>query len=155
MFILKLGVGVACIYLCCKIAITKASVVKENYLFWESAVSLCNYLLQEFSYKKRPLLGFGDKNYTSSDFKILLNCFLNNKEVNYPKYLSDCEIVKLTTFFNEIGKSDSETQKIAINSYKNDFESILIDKKAEYKKTYSVTLKVGFSMGIMMLVMVI
>ncbi len=155
MFVLKLGIGVACVYLCCKIAVLKASAIKENYLFWESAVTLCNVLLQEFSYKKRPLSGVVDKNYTSNDFKILLNSFIKGDSVDYPKYLSNSEIVKINTFLNELGKSDSETQKITINSYKTEFESILIDKKAEYKKTYSVTLKVGFSMGIMMLIMVI
>ena len=155
MFLIKLCLGVACVYLCSKIAVSKANSLKESYLFWESVVKLCNILLQEFSYKKRPIKIAVSTTYSSTDFKKLLNDYVSGNDITFPKYLTDAEAFKFKTFLYELGKSDSETQKLALNSYKTDFESIVIDKKLEYKKTNSVTLKVGFSVGFMMLIMVI
>lgn len=155
MFLVKLGIGTICVYLCSKIATFKANELKDRCLFWESAVKLCNVLLQEFSYKKRPIKIAISTQYSSNDFKRLLNGYVNGSNLDFPKYLTDVEVFKIKTFLDELGKSDSETQKIALNSYKTEFEGIAIDKKLEYKKTYSVTLKVGFSVGIMMLIMVI
>ena len=155
MFLVKLSLGVACIYLCSKIAISKANTLKESYLFWESAVSLCNQLLMEFSYKKRPIKVASSIGYSSNDFKSVVNAFINGSEIEFPSYLSKLEILKVKSFLSELGKSDCNTQKMALNSYKSDFESVLVDKKLQYKKTYSVTLKVGFSVGVMMLIMVI
>ena len=67
MFIIKVLLGVLSIYFCSKIAISKANSLKNKYLFWESASNCCYLLLQEFSYKKRPI-------------KSLLNYNINRKK---------------------------------------------------------------------------
>lgn len=155
MFLIKILLGILCVHLCSKIAITKANAIKESYLFWESASTCCGLLLQEFSYKKRPIKSLIEYNYLSSDFLILLSSYVKNEELEFPSYINFQEEIRLKSFFEELGKSDSETQKLAINSYKTEFSSLSIEKKAEYKKQYSLTLKVGFSIGVMLFIMVI
>lgn len=155
MFVVKVLIGVACVYFCCKISSNKAEGLKESYLFWDSAVDLCNYLLQELTYKKRPLEVLLDKKFISSDFKSVLDLYLTKNKFEFPPYITDIEKSKMISFLSALGKSDSESQKISINANKIDFESISLQKKLEFKKSYSIILKVGFSMGIMLFIMVI
>ena len=155
MFLIKITVGVLCVYFCSKISANKANLLKERYLFWDSAVELCNLFLQELSYKKRPLKSTLSKNFISNDFNKVIENYLLEKEVVYPNYVSDIEIEKLNSFLSTLGKSDCETQKIAINSYKTDFENVTIQKRIEFKKAYSIILKVGFLLGVMLFIMVI
>ncbi len=155
MFLVKVGVGIACVYFCCKISSNKALLLKECYLFWDSAVELCNLLLQELTYKKRPLNVVINQNFLSNDFNCLLNDYSSQRTLQFPLYVTDVEKSKLKLFLSSLGKSDTESQKMAINANKIDFESIVEQKKLEYKKTYSIILKVGFSIGIMLFIMVI
>lgn len=155
MFLIKILVGVACVYLCCKIAVSKANSYKDAYLYYQSCVECCNLLLIEFSYKKRPLKSLLEYDFVSSDFSKSLNDYINYQNLEFPKWLDEKEVLRLKTFFDELGKSDVETQKLAINSNKIEFENVLIDKKSEYKKQYSLTLKVGFMVGVMLFIMVI
>ena len=65
------------------------------------------------------------------------------------------EKFNILSFFNELGKSDSNSQKLTLNFYKDYFLKVLTEKNNEYKKTYALTLKVGFSIGVMLFVLVI
>ncbi len=155
MFIIKVLLGVSSVYFCSKIAMSKANSIKNRYLFWESASACCGLLLQEFSYKKRPVKALLKYNFSSSEFSVLLSNFINNHNLEFPPFINEMEENTLKSFFEEVGKSDSETQKLAINSYKTQFNSLAVEKKTEYKKSYSLTLKVGFSIGVMLFIMVI
>ena len=155
MFLIKILVGVACVYLCCKIAVSRANLYKDSYLYYESLLECCNLLLKEFSYKKRPLKALLDSDYISADFNNSIHSYVKNQNYEFPKWLDEKESSRLKNFFEELGKSDVETQKLAINSFKTEFESVLYDKKSEYKKQYTLTLKVGFMVGVMLFIMVI
>lgn len=155
MFLVKIALGIACVYLTTKIAVSKANSFKESYLFYQSVLECCNLLLIEFSYKKRPLKALLEYEFISSDFCNSITNYINNQKFEFPTWLGEKDELKLKSFFQELGKSDVEAQKIAINSYKLEFENILIDKKSEYKKQYSLTLKVGFMVGVMLFIMVI
>ena len=155
MFLVKIMLGVACVYFCSKIAVSKANLYKESYQYYQSCVECCNLLLIEFSYKKRPLKALLEYEFISSDFSDSIKNYINYQNYEFPKWLDEKETLRIKTFFEELGKSDIQTQKLAITSYKSEFESILIDKKNEYKKQYSLTLKVGFMVGVMLFIMVI
>jgi stage III sporulation protein AB len=112
-------------------------------------------LLKEFSYKKRPLKALLDSDFISADFNNSIHSYVKNQNYEFPKWLDEKESSRVKNFFEELGKSDVETQKLAINSFKTEFEGVLFDKKNEYKKQYTLTLKVGFMVGVMLFIMVI
>ncbi len=155
MFAVKIIVGIACVYCSVKISSNKANLLKNRYLFWDSLVEFCSLLLQELSYKKRPIKEVTSNEFISIDFSKTLNDYYLKNEITLPNYLSDIESEKVISFLSSIGKSDTESQKIAINTCKIDFENIATQRKLDYKKSYSVILKVGFSIGVMLFIMVI
>ncbi len=155
MFIVKLVVGILSVITCCKISLNKSNTAKNAYTFFESLRITCENLLCEFSYKKRPIKYALNKNYTSDDYVKFLSNFVKFNKREYPCYLSNDEIVKIDAFFNEIGKSDTDSQKTMILAYKNEFNSIASEKRKRFIKTNDVTMKVGFSVGVMLFIMVI
>lgn len=155
MFIIKIILGVSCVIICSKIAINRANLIKFKYLYFESALMLCNSMLCDIEYKKSSLSKNLSLKFSSYDFTQTVNYFIKNNQVLTPNYLLEEEKINVNAFFNELGKSDTNSQKLSLNFYKNYFLKLSNEKKLEYSKTYQITLKVGFSIGVMLFVLVI
>lgn len=155
MFLIKLLIGVACVVVCLNISKQKVQNSKNYCDFYESLIITCDGLIQEVSYKKRPISYLLQLKFPSKDFEILLKNYVKNNEKSYPNYLTNDEIIKIDAFLSEIGKSDAESQKTLVNAYKSEFERIKKESLEKYKNIKNVSLKVGFSLGVMLFIMVI
>ena len=155
MFLIKLILGVFCIYTCVKISTIKCDKIKEEYLFWSSVCISCDSLVSNLSFKKSMVYDALNVDYPSFEYAKLISQYLKGDKLNFPKFLSAEDVLKLNTFLLEVGKSDSKTQKNAILSYKSDFSKNLEISRCNYKKNYGVTRKVGFSIGVMLMILVI
>ena len=156
MLYLRLSIGVIFILLCTKIGKNKANKYKFSCSFYESLLSFCNLFKSNLLYKKSSLEDFLNFNYSSVDFKNLLNYYVINQEIlEYPVYLSDEEQLELYNFLFSLGKTDSTSQIESIVAYKIRFTIKLAEKSAEYKKYYNLSSKLGFVIGLAFMIMVV
>lgn len=154
MFILKILVGVLSLYASYKIAKIQAVKLKEVYYFWDSVCIACDMLINDLSYKKREVKAVLNVDYPSETFAYIMRDYLFGKEIVLPNFLSDENKIKVESFILSIGKSDSETQKNSIISYKNEFIKIKEESKIIFSKKYQITIKIGLLVGLMLFVMV-
>ncbi len=157
MLLCKLILGVSVIILLVKIAKNKNQNKKEIVEFYFELCSLIEGFYNEMLYRKTPLKDFL-LSYNKSEFlneiidsylsgKLDVSCFknkLNNDEANF-----------ILSLFNELGKSNSESQKNVVEFYKEKFNKIYVEKFNEYKKHSKLYVKIAFSVGLMFLIMVI
>lgn len=156
MWYLRLIIGVVFIVLGTKLGKNKGLKYKNAYNFWSSVVSFCNDLNSDLLYKKSNLNEFLNKNYLSSDFTFLLNEYIKNGKINdFPEYFSNDDKLEFVNFLSSIGKSDSLSQMQILDAYKSKFAVKLAEKDTEFKKFYSVSLKLGFAIGLGFMIMVI
>ena len=156
MLYLRLSIGVVFILLSTKIGKNKGDKYKCSVLFYESALSFCSVFKSDLLYKKSKLNDFLDFEYSSIEFKIVLENYINNQENSYwPEFLSANERLEFDNFFLSLGKTDSLSQIEVINAYKNKFELKLEDKRLQYKKYYTLTTKLGFIVGLGLMIMVL
>ena len=107
-------------------------------------------------YKKSNLNDFLNFEYTSVDFKNILENYINYQEISfYPEFLGVDERLEFDNFFLSLGKTDSLSQIEVINAYKDKFHLKLEDKRVQYKKYYTLTSKLGFIVGLGIMIMVL
>lgn len=155
MFLIKVIFGCFCVYFCVITAKNKGKSYKEEYLFWDSVCISCDALISDLSYAKRAVSKSLNVDYSSKIYANVVLDFISGNRLSFPSFISNEEEIKLNAFFDCIGKSDASTQKNAILSYKNDFYKSYIQSKQKYDKNYSAILKVGFSLGVMLFILVI
>ena len=156
MLYLRLCIGVIFILLCTKIGKNKGDKYKNSVLFYESALSFCNNFKSDLLYKKSNLNDFLNFEYTSVDFKNILENYITNQEISfYPEFLTANERLEFDNFFLSLGKTDSLSQIEVINAYKDKFHLKLEDKRVQYKKYYTLTSKLGFIVGLGIMIMVL
>ncbi len=155
MFIIKVIVGALSVYVSYKIAKSKALKVKEVYYFWDSACIACDLLISDLSYKKSEIVKVLNVDYPSYTFASVIGNYLLGKPYDLPEFLSEENKIKVDSFISSIGKSDSESQKNSIISYKNDFIKIKEESKGIFNKRYDLTIKIGVLIGVMLFVLVI
>ena len=156
MFAIKLIFGVILIFLSSKIAVIKAKNHKEKYLYYLSAKLMCKNLEGELLYLRRPINQALDIDYPSFYYaKTVNSVILGEKTIFYPDFLTVDEISKFELLFEQLGKTDSNSQMAYVLSCKEDFVKIENEKRLEYQKFYSLTLKIGFLIGVALFVLVI
>ncbi len=155
MFLVKIAVGICCVYACVRISSWKANKLKEDLLYYDSVVMSCDKILSGLSYSKSTICELLNVDYSSVEYAKTVRSYIKNENLYYPSFLSSEEVFTLNTYFSLLGKSDTKTQKNAILSHKNTFQKIQEDKKKQYDKNYYAIIKVGFSLGIMLFILVI
>ena len=155
MFLIKFSVGVLCVITCVKIASIKASKIKSELKFYDSLVIACDSLIAGLSYSKATLKEILNVDYPSESFRVLIKNFLNEEKIEILENLTEDENLKVNSFLYSLGKSDAKTQKSTVLSYKNDFLRKREEMKKKYDKNYSLILKIGFSIGLMLFILVI
>ena len=153
--LLKVFIGALFIVICVKIGKIKADSIKNEYLFFYDLRSFVKEYEQNLSFTKKDVKSFITLSYTSNELNELLKSYLNGAELVLPNYLSVKETADITAFFNNLGVSDTKTELLSVKNYYQIFNDYVLLKNEKYKKYYSVYLKIGFSVGIMLLVMVI
>ncbi|MBR5439660.1 MAG: hypothetical protein IKV61_05560 [Clostridia bacterium] len=158
MQILRLIIGVLAIIIFTKIGVNRSKIHEQIYIYYSDLCIFCNYYISELKFSKQQLKTLLNKEYASSEFLLTLNSFFSkkNNEIQYfPLFLSEIELNKLNSFFNIIGKGDSESQKGLISSFLEDFTNLKNLKYNELTKYKSFYKKLGFYVGLIMLIMVI
>ncbi len=158
MFVLKLLIGVLAIITFTKIGVNKSKNHEQIYSFYSSLCVFCNNYVNELKYSKKELETLINKEYSSTDFVLCLNSFIEKKYKNslyFPTFLSQIEIDKLTAFFECLGKSDSVSQQGVINNYLEDFKKLKNEKYELFNKYKVFYKKLGFYVGLIMLIMVV
>ena len=156
MFAIKFIFGVLLVVLSTKIAVIKAKTLKEKYLYYSSAKLMCEGLESELLYFKRPLNEALNIDYPSFYFAKTVKSVIENGYIDaYPEFLTLEERGKFDGLFLQLGRTDTEAQKACILSNKEDFLKLESEKRVEYNKFYTLTLKLGFLIGVMLFVLVI
>ena len=152
---MKFFLGVCIIIICTLIGKIKAQKYKNVYLYFSSIHSFCKNYLSNLSFSKKNLDCFLSNTYISSDFNSTLNTFIKNEEVFIPEYLTQKEKDDVITFFSGLGVKNSQAEEILVNSFIKTFLECEAEKNKLYKKYYSTYLKIGFSVGFMLFLLVI
>ncbi|MBO5713718.1 MAG: hypothetical protein J6R88_05950 [Clostridia bacterium] len=152
---LNIFIGAGLIVVCSMLGKVKAQKLKNEYLFFSSLRSFCKSYETNLAYGKKDLTVFLNETYALTEFTEVLNNFILNSQIALPNYLNAKEVYDVTNFFNELGKSDSASQLITVKSYYNTFLDVEKVKNDEFKKHYSAYLKIGFSIGFMLFLVVI
>lgn len=155
MFVLKISLGLLVVYVCVLIAKSKADKYKNQYLFYSSLCDFCKDFEINLTFNKLSVKQMVKKRYKSNEFNSVLDGVLHSESLELPTYLSSKEISDVTKFFSDLGVTDTASQLLTVKNYKNIFCEAQASKNSEYKKYYSVFIKIGFSIGFMIMVMVI
>ena len=155
MSLLRLFIGVILLVLCVLVFRRQALKLKQRVEYYSSLLYMLNHLISELEFLKRPIVDCVNLEYKSKYFaKTVYSIFFSESGAYFPSFLSEDEIFKLKNLFQSLGKSSSESQKIMLNSNICEFNKIYKELDDQFKKNYSVYIKVGFLMGIAVFVMV-
>ena len=152
---IRLLLGVSMLIVCTLIGKQKALKLKNGYLYFSSLRAFCKNYESNLIYGKKEIKTFINEEYSSTYFTSTLKSFIENDKLNLPDFLSSKESSDVSEFFNFLGVSDSASQLITVKSFYNTFLEYEKDKNESYKKSYSAYLKIGFSIGLMLLLVVI
>ena len=157
MLLFKLILGVSTLLLFIKIAKNKCEIKNQTSQFYYSLYMLCEDFYGEMLYKKTPLETFLKKRTGNELFIKVINFYINNKLDSkvFSKEFSSSEVDTILTFFSSIGDANTESQKNLILSYKEQFLKKYKEKLDLYKKCNSVYVKIGFSVGLMAMIVVL
>ena len=155
MFALKLFLGISCVFACVKLSNLKAKNIKEELYYYSSVCISCDSLISGLSYSKQTVKELLNVDYPSETFVLTVRSYFDEKELVFPSFITTEEEITLNNYFNLLGKSNSTAQKTAILSYKDVFLKLQDEKKKKYDKSYSAIIKVGFSLGVMLFILVI
>ena len=128
--------------------------------FFEQADSFNIAFLEELNYTKRPFEEFSLKGGYSGDFKSLIYDEMKRREMRKTSMLTLEEYSFLTSderrFFSEyfaaIGKGDSLSQKAYYSRAENSIKSLKIQAVEECKKHLDLYTKMGFILGLAILI---
>ena len=160
--IVKFVIGVALIVICVEIGKSKALKLKNSYLYFSSLSIFCKEYESNLAYDKKNLSIFLSKNYTSNYFNKTLNSFIcSDENENFqtktpylPDFLNEKEKVDVLNFLNSLGYGNTKSQALTVNGYLEIFNELEKEKRELYLKNYSAYLKISFSVGFMLMLMV-
>ncbi len=155
MYFIKLLIGVLSIIIFTKIGDNFAKNKKYVYEYYNSFYDFCNMYISELKYSKKTLESFLEKKCFSNDFLNSLSAYIKEEAYSFPNYVSDLDSDKFKTFLTELGKSDSNSQIGTMNSFLIEFKSLKDSKFLEYNKYKTLYKKLGFFIGLILLIMVV
>lgn len=127
--IVYVGYGIFCYY-------------KKRQLFYDDLINFVNYLNTEISFLKTDLISIIDRscNKYHKELNDLLCSYLLNLRKNNNKFSANLKVLSneenqtLSNFFNSIGRTNIEEQKVCIAHYKSRFsEQKLISEEDKNK----------------------
>ncbi len=157
MLLFKLILGVSVILLFLKIAKNKNESKKQVYELYYHLYILCEDFYNEMLYKKTPINDFLKKRNGNKLFNNIIDSYINNKldKSLFNKDFTDSEIDAILTFFSSLYDANTESVKNTLLSYKNQFYKWYIERNEKAKKYAVLYTKIGFSVGLMIMIVVL
>ena len=119
-------------------------------------------LVEEIECLKSPLVEFVNRVKVGKcrEFSLILDDYINAIQKNSDvaiksKYLNDRESRIIQTCFNQIGRSNSRQEITALNNAKLEAESLLSTAKSDEKHKGELYGRLGFLIGLMLLIIMI
>lgn len=155
MFFLKLLIGITAVITVTCYAKLKCKKMYSEYAFFNALTEYLKSVKSSAGYKKAKLSEITVEN---GEFNAFLGSFPSDGKIESltaPDYLSDAEKLKIATVFSLIVSSDAATLCGGLNCYISEFYALQEEKRLKLIKQKPVYLKVGFSIGLMLFIMVI
>ncbi|MBO5926316.1 MAG: hypothetical protein J6Q38_01995 [Clostridia bacterium] len=155
MFVLKVFIGVISILTAVKIGKNKADAKKECYFYFQNMLFLCDKIISDLSYKKSNLYEILNYKYSSNEFIKTVNSFIKRNPLYVPEFLSFEESMFVQNYFSSLGTLDSNTQIKNLEAFKDEIKKIYNEKYQDFKKYYTLFMKLGFVSGLTLFILVI
>lgn len=140
----------------------------RNYIF-EDLILFCNVLENNISYNMSLIKEVITNNLSSfkSDFKNILKKYLalieKQENIEYEKikkevtsfYLENDELKSVQNLLFNLGKTSVENEIKLITSFKKIFESYKQEGSLKNKKNYSMSIKLGFLLGLCLVIFIV
>ena len=133
----------------------------KRYQFYNSLKNFNLSLKQNIKFKRKGVLQlFEDKSYCA-DFSFLLSSYKLSvlqgfdKKLSFPTWADREDEEFLTTYLNGLGKNSSETELDFINSYEEIINQKLIKIEENKHKFSKLGQKLGFTVGLGLVIIII
>ena len=114
--------------------------------------------MNEVSYTKIPLPAFLEKYTFSGEFRQLLEekrrSEFREQEFSV-EFLNEDERKFVSDYFRMIGKSDASSQKTYLTAMRGEINEKKRESAEEYKKYFSLYMKLGFLAGLILVVLIV
>ncbi len=115
-------------------------------------------LINEVSYTRVPLPAFLEKYRFTGDFGRMLE---EKKDVGFGEigcafaYLSEDERRAASDYFRMVGRSDAASQRAYLAAARGEIGSLVRAADEEYKKTFSLYIKLGVLAGLVLVILIV
>lgn len=111
--------------------------------------------LNELAFSRRPLADFIGMNEYKGDFACSLKSFLSEGKPKTYSFLTDEEKGFVEAYFSVLGKGDAHSQNGYFSSAKENLASYKENSEALAKKYCDMYLKLGFLLGLALLIVIV
>ena len=162
---MKLTIGIIAIIICTFFAYRASVKYTKRKVFYDDFGAFNDKLKSEIAFSKNTILSLVASINDESDFGVLLKRRFNkNENVNalYEgsiarelKYLKRADVDFINDYFNSIGKADGVTELKIINKYGEEIFKNLSVAVSDEKKYRPLYVKLGFLLGILVLILLL
>ena len=158
----KFVLGVAIVAFCsfCGVYMTKKYRKKQS--FYAQLWEFNERFLSEITYYRRPLIEFLSKYAYKNEFATLIQTFclglekgvfsLENSRLDF---LTEEDKIEVEDYFRMLGKGDSVSQKGYFSSVRDTLAKLENETKTEAKRYGDLYLKIGFLLGLLVLILIV
>ncbi len=150
---MRLFLGVICLILCLFVGYVLSQKFSYKKRFYSDFKNFNERLTTEVSFTQKTIFQLINDNDTDF-YKFIKNKISDGESVN-PRYLKKEELEFLDDYISNVGKSDRYTQMLYLNSVKNQIENCFYKSKEDEKKYKSLYVKMGFLIGLIILVVLL
>lgn len=145
--------GVICLILCLFVGYILSQKFSCKRMFYSDFKNFNERLITEVSFSQKTISQLIINN--DNDFYNLVSNKISGREYVIPRYLKREEYEFLNDYFSNIGKSDKYTQMLYLNSVKNQIDNCFNKSKEDEKKYKTLYVKMGFLIGLIILVVLL
>lgn len=157
----RLVLGLVLLILCVYLGKCYAKKYSDRVCYYTCLISFNEDLSMEANFTRKNLVKLCGKEYKSVDFCDTIKSCIESKikrtsgNLNLPEYIISERREQILEYFDSIGKYDGKTTEEFCKGYNERFNRYLIDAEKDFNKYNSVCVKLGFLLGLALLITVI
>lgn len=158
---LKIVVGIAIVAFTSYCGFLLSKKYRRRKRFFADFDEFNERFLSEIAYLRRPLRQFADNARYQSEFGDVLEAYFSSQEDGKPFEIGDFSLLKtderqeLLDYFSMLGRGDSASQKGYFTSVKNSLKARREQSDQEAKKYGELYIKLGFLLGLTVLIIIL